>query len=116
MKESVLDVKVGLDFVKQFNLKEVVAGRGHDCGGLLAHLYIKSRKFAEYTDDGWGGESSIRFESSEKKCELKTMLDEVNFAKIMFENGWAFMGSIEKIDFHTQVDNLVEMIAKLKGN
>jgi len=110
----ILDTKKGKDFISQFNLKKVVAGRGHDCGGLLAHLYIKGRKIAEYTDDGWGGEVQIDFESDAKEAEIKSMLKEVDFAKLMFENGWDFLGSANEIHFQDQVCNIVEMTAKVK--
>ena len=111
---SALNSKKGRDFVSQFNLKRVVAGRGHDCGGLLADLYIKGRKMAEFNDDGWGGEAELNYESKEKEAELKSMVEKVDFGQIMFDNGWDFLGDASKISIYDQVCQVIELSLLLK--
>jgi len=106
---NLLDSKKGRDFISQFNLKRVVAGRGHDTMGLIADLYIKGRKIAQFNDDGWGGEPIIEFESSAKEAELKSMVEKADFGQQLFDDGWDFMGTVDKIDFHTQVSQIVEL-------
>lgn len=113
-EKSILNVPEIVDFLKQFNLKRVVAGRGHDCGGLIADLYVKSVKYAEFNDDGWGGEPIISWESADKQIKFAQLLKSVSYGTAMFENGWAFMKEAKAIDFDTQVGQLVETLAHLK--
>lgn len=111
---SILDVSGMEAFVRQFNLKRLVVGRGHDCGGLVCDLYLRSVMYADYNDDGWGGEPNVTFMSQDKADKLEKMLNDVNFAQVMFDNGWAFMDDVKKICFQSQVEHLVETLAHLK--
>ena len=113
-KGNALDTKKGRDFISQFNLKRVVEGRGHDTMGLLADLYIKGRKMAEFNDDGWGGEVDLTYESAAKETELKSMVEEINFGQLMFDNGWDFMESADRISIYDQVVQIVELAMVLK--
>lgn len=113
-KKSILNNPKAVEFLKQFNLKRVVAGRGHDCGGLVCDLYIRSVMYADFNDDGWGGEPNITWSSEEKRIKLTKMLKEVDFAQIMFDNGWAFLDTVEKVDLQTQVEHLIDTLAVLK--
>lgn len=113
-KKSILNNAKVVEFLKQFNLKRVVAGRGHDCGGLVCDLYIRSVMYADFNDDGWGGEPNITWSSEEKRIKLTKMLKEVDFAQIMFDNGWAFLDTVEKVDLQTQVEHLIDTLAVLK--
>ena len=113
MKKSILNVPKAVEFVKQFKLKRLVEGRGHDCGGLLCDLYLRSVMLADYNDDGWGGQPNITFVSKDKEIQLAKMLKDVDFAQIMFDNGWAFLDSIDKIDFQLMVEHLVETVSTL---
>ena len=112
-KKSILNVPEAVEFVKQFKLKRLVEGRGHDCGGLLCDLYLRSVMFADYNDDGWGGQPNITFMSKDKETKLAKMLKDINFAQLMFDNGWKFIGTVDKIDFQCQVEHLVETVSQL---
>ncbi len=115
IKKDILNSERGMKLLRNFNLKRIVAGRGHDCGGLIADLCIKSKVMAEYHDDGWGGEPEIRFLSDDKENSVKTILTDGNWATILFEDcGYAFMDSPDKIDFQTQVSTLVESLYRVK--
>jgi hypothetical protein len=115
-RKHILDCEDAVKVIKKFNVKRLVVGRGHDCGGLLADLCIGSKVVAEYSDDGWGGEAEIRFTSDADEAKVKAILDKGNFAKLLFEEGgWAFMKSVDRIDFQSQIDSLVSALAELKG-
>ncbi len=51
--------------VSKMKLKNVVMGRGHDCGGLIAEIYMGRTKVADFHDDGWGGIPEVRYTSKE---------------------------------------------------
>ncbi len=111
---SVLNNPIALALVKQFNLKKVVEGRGHDCGGLICDLYLKSTKILAYHDDGWGGQPEITFLDDAKEQRVIKMLSDINFAQIMFDNGWAFMDSPTEICKDTQVEHVISLLQELK--
>lgn len=112
--KHITDSPVAKKLIRKYNIKRVVQGRGHDCGGLIADLCIKSRVIATYHDDGWGGEPEIRFTSDKDEQDLKQELQKVDFAQLLFDNGWEFMKDPSKIDLDTQVDCLVTALASLK--
>jgi hypothetical protein len=112
-KKSVLNVPSAVKFIKQFNIKRVVEGRGHDCGGLICDLYLRSVLIAEYHDDGWGGEPEINFKEG-KEAKVTKMLNDINFGKIMFDNGWGFLKSVDEISTHTQIEHLISMLGEIK--
>lgn len=113
VRKDVCDSQEAVKLMKKFNLKRLVVGRGHDCGGLIADLCIGSRVIATYHDDGWGGEPEVRFTSDADESKAKDILTKGNFAQLMFDNGWDFMGKV--IDFDTQINCLVEGLANLKN-
>ena len=100
---------------KRITLKKVVAGKGHDCGGQIADIYLDGKKVAEYHDDGWGGDAEQRFldgketifEQAVKEAGLKQiisdmyMLGEGEDSKKMYETP-------EKVYLGTVVDFIVE--------
>jgi hypothetical protein len=114
MRKNILDSTVAREFISKYNLKKVVSGRGHDCGGLIADFYIKSRLIATYHDDGWGGDAEIHFTSDKIKEELMLALKGVKFDKLLFDNGWEFMKTPDRIDLETQVESIITSLVMLK--
>jgi len=45
--------------VGKYTIVNVVAGRGHDCGGLICDIKKGSKLIGTYHDDGWGGEPEV---------------------------------------------------------
>jgi hypothetical protein len=39
-----------------------LAGRGHDCGGLVLTFVLETEILIEFHDDGWGGEPELNFD------------------------------------------------------
>ena len=105
-----------VEVVKNFQVKNLVVGRGHDGGGLIADVYFKRKKVATFHDDGWGGEPEVRFFSDELENSSKEFLKENNYALLMFNDGWDFMKCPTKIDAQTQFNDVVETLASLKEN
>jgi len=100
--------------LKPFEVKRVVEGRGHDCGGLICDLYFNKKKVLQYHDDGWGGESEQTFLTDEFKKVVSDYLDNNNYEQIMFENGWDFLKSSDDIGFHSVIEDVVNSMVNLK--
>ena len=113
-RKSITDSPEAVKFMQQFKVTNVVAGRGHDCGGLICYLKKGSKTLVDFHDDGWGGEPEIRFENDEAEQLLRDKLTEFNFAQHLFDNGWEFMKSPDRIDFLTQVECLISGLVNLK--
>tara|TARA_R110000803_G_scaffold163485_2_gene227153 strand:+ start:7735 stop:8298 length:564 start_codon:yes stop_codon:yes gene_type:complete len=102
------------EVLKPFEVKKVVVGRGHDCGGLICDLYFNKKKVLQYHDDGWGGESEQIFLSDKVEKLVLDYLTENNYKQIMFDNGWDFLEDVDKIKFHSMVGNVVESLVTIK--
>lgn len=113
-KKRVSDTSTGLAFLKQFKVTNVVAGRGHDCGGLICDLHLGSKKIATFHDDGWGGQPEIRFLIDGIEAEVIKMLKDVNYAQLMFDNGWDFMKNPDRIDVNSQIEDVICLLVSLK--
>lgn len=113
-RKDLLDSPEAVKVLRKFNLKHVVAGRGHDCGGLLAVLCIGNKKLIDYKDDGWGGtpETYDLVDGSTEK--VAQILKENNFAQLMYDWGWDFLDSVEDIDTETQIHCLIESLSGLQ--
>jgi len=102
------------EILKPFEVKRVVEGRGHDAGGLICDLYFNKKKVLQYHDDGWGGESEQTFLTDEAERVVSDYLKKNNYEQLMFDNGWDFMKSADKIGFHSVIDDVVSSMANLK--
>lgn len=100
--------------VPDFAIKNVQSMRGHEGIALRCTLYFKGKKVAEFYDDAGGGEPDLRFVSNEAEKEVASYLKSKNFAQLMFDNGWQFMGTPEKISLPDQVQNVIDGIFSLK--
>jgi hypothetical protein len=101
-----------VEILKPFKLKRLVVGRGHDCGGLIADVFFRGKQVASYHDDGWGGEAEVHFTDKESEAKVKVYLEGKDYAQHMFDTGWDFMKSVDKIGFDSQFGNVVESIAR----
>jgi len=100
--------------VKGFTAKNIKTGFGHDLAGAYCDVYLNNKKMFYFNDDGYGGEADIEFFKPEYDGIVKVLLEKDNYAQRMFENGWKFMKSVDKIDFHTQCVNLAESLINVK--
>jgi hypothetical protein len=97
---------------KRITLKKVVAGKGHDCGGLIADIYLDGKKIAEYHDDGWGGEAEHRFldgkeailEQAVKEAGLKQIISDM----YLYGDDEKMYETPEKVHLCAVVDFIVE--------
>jgi hypothetical protein len=108
---EVFDLPHGIELLEKFNLKRVVEGRGHDCGGLIAELCIKSKKILDYHDDGWGGEPEQHFVDEKARKIAENALKEGKCAQIMVECGWNYGKNPEELTIDNQIDFLVCSLA-----
>jgi hypothetical protein len=113
MTQLTNDIEPKIETLGAFKLKNVVAGRGHDCGGLICDVYFKNKKLIDYHDDGWGGEPELTYLTDTAEQEISVYLKENNYAQIMFDGGWQFMKSVDKIDMQTQIVDVIEAKANL---
>ena len=113
--KSVLNVPEARKLLEQYSLKRVVEGRGHDGGGFICDLYRKSTKILAYNDDGWGGDAEIRFENDNKRDQLHQELKDLDFGRVMYENGWGFMDNAEKINIYFQVEHFINALNELRS-
>lgn len=110
---ALLSTEKGKKIVEQVTLKNVKLNIGHDLAGMYADVYFKGKKIGYYNDDGYGGETDIVYNNKAVQEEFEDFLKENNVAKIMFDNGWGFMGSSDKIDLHCQADEVINSAVNL---
>lgn len=114
-RKHILDCPEAVKFISKFNLKRLVMGRGHDCGGLIADLCMGSVVLAEYHDDGWGGQPEIVFRTEVNQLLFESLLKVSNFKELLFtDGGYDFYKTVDKIDIQTQIEALVTALAELK--
>lgn len=108
--------KEQLAVIKNFDIKRIVEGRGHDCGGLICDLYFKKKKVAEYHDDGWGGEPEIHYIDRADEKKIHDFLTANNYGELLFNNGYQFMDSADKVSVHSQLEDVIYQLQCIKGD
>lgn len=92
--------------MERVTVKKLKSGFGHDGGGYSCDVYLDNKKVGSINDDGWGGDAIVNFE--DKKLNIFTdFLTKNNIAKIMFDNDWDFMETIEKINIDFQIEYVI---------
>lgn len=109
-----MDSPIGAAFLKQFKVTNVVAGRGHDTGGLICDLHLGSKKIALYNDNGWGGGADITFLKPEYEQQMTQMLKDVKYQQLMFDTGWDFLDKPEDIGLHSAIEDVVSLVTQRK--
>ena len=100
--------------LKRVTVKKLITNIGHDQAGYQCDLYLDNKKIALINDDGYGGETEIKFYTSQAEEKLKSFLTEINYAEHLFKNGWEFMKSPSKIYFNSQIVALTENTINIK--
>ena len=113
-RKKIYDNQEVRDFLKQFKVTNVVVGRGHDCGGLICFLKLGSKILVDFHDDGWGGQPEIRYPNNEAMELLHQKLKDFNYAQKMFDNGWEFMKSPDRIGIESQVEDVISALVSIK--
>jgi len=111
---TLLTTKKGREITKRVTLKNVKLGFGHDLCGAYADFSLDGKKMGYFNDDGWGGETDIVYVSDKHQKEFEKFLKDNNVAQIMFDNGWDFMEEVEKINFHSQAEEVINSAINLK--
>lgn len=113
---ALLKVAKGKEIISQVTLKNVKLGFGHDLCGAYADFYLKGKKMGYFNDDGWGGETDIVYVSDAHQKEFEAFLTKNNVAQIMLDNGWDFLKDANKIDLHSQAEEIINEAINLKEN
>tara|TARA_B100000767_G_C19672639_1_gene495972 strand:+ start:603 stop:1133 length:531 start_codon:yes stop_codon:yes gene_type:complete len=101
-----------LRLLKGITLKNVVMGRGHDCGGLIADIYLKKKLVSKYHDDGWGGEPEITFITKEDEEKVVSYITDNKVEEHMVNTDWSDLNKDGKgIGFFTTLEASVDLIA-----
>jgi len=101
-------------------IKNVVQGRGHDCGGLICDVYFENKKFATYHDDGWGGEPETRIINDTIGLEAKVYFKAIKYAQDYFDRmdarGFTFITKkgVDGITFDELLEDVVVQLASEK--
>ena len=106
-----------LNLVSKIKLKDVVLGRGHDCGGLIAEVYMGRTKVADFHDDGWGGIPEVNYASKELEKKLKDYISSSGALEHILRTDYR---DFKKQDIsqeelvHILVDNIAVYMEELK--
>lgn len=95
--------------LERVTLKNVKTDIGHDLGGYFVDFYLDGKKMGYVNNDGWGGEVDPTYLTDAAQKTFEKFLIDNNVAQLMFDNGWAFFGKVEKIDLNCQAVSVVEM-------
>lgn len=88
-------------------LKKLRYGFGHDKGGAYADVYFNGQLLGTFEDDGWGAGGMLREKHESRAEAAEKFLRGIGFDKYIFENGYDFMGSRDKVTFTTMVDEVL---------
>ena len=106
---ALLETEQGREIVKQVSLKKVKNWIGREGVALQAEFYLNGKKMGTFYDVAEGAEADIYFISPAHKGEFESFLIKNNVAQIMFDNGWDFLGTPDKIKFHSQTQELIDI-------
>lgn len=109
MTKSMLDTAIGRKVIEQITVKNIKTGFGHDLCGVFCDFYLGKKKMGYLNDDGWGGEVDIQYANSDAEVDFKAFLVKNKVAQLLFENGWGFMDSPDKITLHTQAESVINL-------
>jgi hypothetical protein len=98
----------GKEILTHVSLKNVKSGVGHDLAGLYCDFYLDGKKMGYLNDDGRGGDVDIVYMSKDTQKTFEKFLLDNQVAQLMFENGWSFMGNVNKIDLNTQAQEIID--------
>jgi hypothetical protein len=96
------------------NIKKVKDNIGHDKNRLYCDLCLKSKVILSFADDGWGGRAEYDFSSDTNEQYLLAFIKEHNLAQIIFDNGYDFMDSVDKITPSIVISEIVNQLYNLK--
>jgi hypothetical protein len=94
----------------RISIKSLKTGFGHDRAGAMCNVYLDNKLAYEFHDDGFGGEVDIEVRNKEHHNAILAIAKEKNVAQLMFDNGWDFIGDVNKIDEHTILANIAESL------
>ena len=101
-----------MEMLKPISLKRVVAGRGHDCGGLIADIYFNKKHIANYHDDGRGGEPELTFFKDSEEKQVFDFIKERGVEKHMMDTDWSNDLWKDGIGIHSVLHCSIEFIAQ----
>ncbi len=89
-------------------IKNIRSNFGHDLAGLSCKVYIGKKYMGQYEDDGCGGESDFHEAFDGAADEISKFMRDNGFALLMWDNGWDFGDSIDKMEDRTILDCAIE--------
>lgn len=107
-KARLSDSEKGKAILNPITIKKVKEGFGHDLNGYYCDFYFENKKVGYVNDDGWGGEEDIHYFSDELKEKMVQFFKEHKLQELMFDDGWEFMKSPDKITFESQLVFIIE--------
>jgi hypothetical protein len=100
-----MEIALPEQITKRVSVKNVKSGFGHDLMGLFADIYLDKKKVGHYNDDGWGGEVDLQLTTTARETIEKLAL-ECNVAQLLFDNGWGFLNTIDRVTTQIQVEQI----------
>ena len=79
-------------------IKNIKTNFGHDLAGLGCKVYIGKKYMGQYDDDGFGGEAEFHEAFEGAQAEVTKLLRDNDFAQLMWDNGWQFGDSVDKME------------------
>lgn len=93
-----------------FTIKSVKVGFGHDRSGAMGNVFFNKKKAYEFHDDGWGGDSEIKFFDSELEQPILDFAKEKDIAGVLYANGWEFMEDPSEFSDNLILTNIAEAL------
>ena len=109
-------MKTILKELKEFKVKGIKEGFGHDGRGLLCNIYFNNKKIYSIQDDGWGGETEYTFVSDKIREEFILLAKERNLREIMYADAWNFLESANDISIGNVIDEVTDSLINQKNN
>lgn len=101
-----------IKLISQFNLKKIVTGIGHEKRDIACNLCLKTKVILKYMSDC--GENTQDFTSKENETYLTKFIKDNKLNQVLFDNGYHFMNSVERVSNETVIDEIVNTLFNLK--
>lgn len=102
------------DFCKIISVLSLKKIKQHPEDGLECDLCLKSKVLVEFTEDGGGVDAVMDFTSDANETFLKDFIKNNNLAQFVFDNGYDFRKSIDKVTAHDVLDEVVSTLFNLR--
>ncbi len=103
--------------IKNYEIKGLIDGIGHDCGGFKCGLYHNSKKIATVNDTGYGGCYEYNFNTDELEKDFEKFIDS---EKVLREKDWTPVSDLDiqlgfSFDNDSFIYELIELFDVIRG-